>query len=322
VTAQTHRVVVVSPVADHLNTNWRLRTYVGEGFAELCGAENVLVVPELLAERTIDERKPDLVVVFGGVMPDGIDLRGLRRAADRAGAHLAAWLHDDPYELDFAYRAVDVADSIFTNDAGSVDYYRHASVHHLPLAASPTAHRRPIGTDFLYDLFFCGRGFEGRVAFFNDMPRDAMAPFRTLVGGTGWPQSRAFYSNLRIPNERLADSYAASMCTVALGRDLDLGNERYMVPQSTPGPRVFEAAMAGCIQLYFVYGLEVAAYFEPEREILLIDSASEVPERLADLTAHPERLLALRAATQARALRDHTYAARARRILDVAFPAR
>lgn len=315
------RVAVVSPVPDELNTNWRLRDHVAEGFATLCGADRVVALPELTAERGIDQCGPDLVVVFGGLMPDRTDLRAIRRAADRCGAHVAVWVHDDPYELDFAYRAVAAADSVFTNDAACVDYYDHPSVHHLPLAASPTAHRRTLRSHFERDLFFCGYAFANRVAFFEEIPESALEPFSTLVAGAGWPRTRAFYVNRRIAYDELPDYYSGSVCTVTLGRDLDLANRRYMVPQSTPGPRAFEAAMAGCLQLYFVNGLEIADYFEPGSEILLIDRPSDVPTYLQDVASDPSRLAAMRSATQARALRDHTYAERARRMLDVCFPA-
>jgi spore maturation protein CgeB len=105
-----------------------------------------------------------------------------------------------------------------------------------------------------------------------------------------------------------------------LGRDFDFGNERYRLPATTPGPRTFEAAMAGCVQLYFVTGLEIEDYFTPDREILLFDHTSEVPHILESILSDPDRALEIARAAQNRALKDHSYTARARSILRACFP--
>ena len=75
--------------------------------------------------------------------------------------------------------------------------------------------------------------------------------------------------------------------------------------------------MAGCVQLYFVTGLEIEDYFDPGTEILLFDDPRDVPEIIDSLLSDPELALRIAAASQERALRDHTYAVRARRILEI-----
>jgi len=308
------RVAVVSACRDELNTNRDLRTHLAEGFAAVCGSENVLCVSEASAERSIPPHEPNLIVVFGTIMPDDVDLRTFRRLADRCGAHLCVWVHDDPYELDTGYRASAVADTIFTNDSGAVDFYRHPACFHLPLAASPTAHFRELGERFVCDLFFCGYGYANRIALFNDLRGD-LQPYRTLVLGDAWPGDDALFSNRRISKELLVDFYALSRCTISIGRNYDIGNARYELASSTPGPRTFEAAMSGCAQLHFVTGFEICDYFEPDSEILLFDSPADFSAQIRTLVENPPRLASIRKAAQARALRDHTYANRAATIL-------
>jgi spore maturation protein CgeB len=309
------RVAVVSACRDELNTNRDLRKHLAEGFATVCGAENTIDVSEASAKRSIPEHEPDLIVVFGTIMPDDVDLRAFRRIADACGAHLCVWVHDDPYELDSGYRAVPIADTIFTNDSGAVDYYRHDACFHLPLAASPTAHLREIADRFVCDVFFCGYGYPNRIALFDDLRRE-LGAFRTLILGDAWPANDSLFSNKRISKELLADLYAQSVCTVSIGRDYDIGNSRYELAASTPGPRTFEAAMAGCAQLHFVTGFEICDYFAPDSEILLFDTPAQFVEHVRTLVENPERLASIRRAAQARALRDHTYANRAATILE------
>ncbi len=79
----------------------------------------------------------------------------------------------------------------------------------------------------------------------------------------------------------------------------------------TPPARVFEAAGAGaCVITDAWPGVET--FFQPGDEILLASSAEEIVSCLFSLNAaHSARI---GAAMRARALRDHTYALRARQV--------
>jgi spore maturation protein CgeB len=310
-------VAIVSTAPDELNTNHGLRDHVAEGFAQaLPRGASVRSAASEDACNLIEASRPALVVALGSIMPDNTGIRDLRRSCDRVGAHLALWLHDDPYELDFAHRAEDVADSIFTCESAAVPYYRHPSVFHLPLAASPTFHFRPIEAEYDYDISFCGYAYENRVAFVRDL-LEIGHPARLAVLGDGWPSLDWQVVNKRLSPGQLADLYARSMLVLNIGRDHDLANARHQPAASTPGPRTFEAAMAGAAQAYFTTSLEVTDYFEPEAEIVLIDSARDLVSAFERFAGAPLELIEVRQAAQARALRDHTYAARARKLLRI-----
>jgi spore maturation protein CgeB len=117
----------------------------------------------------------------------------------------------------------------------------------------------------------------------------------------------------------LCDIYASSLCTVNIGRDFDLANERYRLTAATPGPRTFEAAMAGAAQLYFASSLEIVEYFTPGTEIALIDSADDAAAWLERFRADPASNREMRTLSQRRALREHTYANRAATLLSECF---
>jgi spore maturation protein CgeB len=103
-----------------------------------------------------------------------------------------------------------------------------------------------------------------------------------------------------------------------MGRRFNLANARFGLDASTPGPRTFEAAMAGTVQCMFVEGLEIYDYFDPdEGEVLLFDSPAELRHHVDMLRDDPAAAAQIADAAQQRTLRDHTYANRAARILEL-----
>ncbi|MGV7032208.1 glycosyltransferase family protein [Methylobacterium symbioticum] len=312
------RVLVTSTFRDSINTNAGIRTYLSEGFREVLGTDAITVRPLELAPEAVLELRPDLVIGVGSLVPDDADLRGLRRAVDAAGSRLALWLHDDPYEIDYAFKAGPLADIVFSNDSWSVPHYRHPNVHHLPLAGAPKIHLRDLKPveERGIALFFCGVAYGNRI----DLIRRAdalLARHAVSILGSGWPDDLRSTTNRRLDAKQMADHAADARLTLNIGRDLDIANRRYGLPAATPGPRTFEVALSGSAQLYVVSGLEIGTMFEPDSEILLVDSVRDIALALERAYDDPAGILAIAAAAQARALKDHTYAVRARRILDL-----
>src|ERR1700682_1716446 len=315
---QSTRVLIVGASPDEVNVNARLRECVAHAFAEVLSPDRVRNTRLEFGAERVSSFLPHLVLVFGSCLPDVCDYAGLRRAAESIGAHLAFWLHEDPYEFDCQFKATEVADTIFTNDRWSLEHYRRDRVFHLPLGACTNAHYRDVRVQpaKTFDLFFAGVAYPNRIRMFRSLEA-ILGRYRVCVRGTLWPEDLPLCVNDTIPNSDLPDYYSRSLLVLNLGRDHDLANERYRLPASTPGPRTFEAAMAGCVQLYFVTGLEIEDYFDPGTEILLFDDPRDVPEIIDSLLSDPELALRIAAASQERALRDHTYAVRARRILEI-----
>lgn len=308
--------MVVSAIPDNMNTNPWLYAHLQEGFSGLLPAENVQGTAPELAISSIESFRPDLVLLFGSILSDLVDFPGIAGASKASGAHFSVWLHDDPYEFDFNYLVEEMADTIFSNDRWSVEHFTHPRVFHLPLAASPTFHYRELKefTERQYDLFFCGCGFANRVQMIKDLS-ESLASFSVLIAGSEWPPDAFPARNWRIQNAEMPSYYSNSKLVLNLGRDHSFANDRYQLAASTPGPRTFEAAMAGCVQLYFVTGLEITDYFKPDSEILLFDDADDVISALEQVQRDPSAYHAIAQASQQRALRDHTYLNRAAAIL-------
>ncbi len=312
------RALVVSGSPDHLNANAGLRPYVVDGLREALPEALALGVPYELGVAAVTQWQPQLVIVFGSVIMDTSDFAALAQACRRHGSRLVFWLHDDPYEFDMNERVFPYADAIFSNDLASVDHYPpQMPVFHLPLAGSRLAHWRAVGPRSAPGLFFCGHAFENRQAFFGTLcDADPANAARMQVFGSGWDTRRVPGAIAQmLPNAALPDYYASAVAVANLGRDLNLANRRFSIKASTPGPRSFEAAVAGAAQIVLTDGLEITEYFEPGREVLIAHDVDGFLAHWQMLLRDPAASQRIGERAQRRALSDHTYACRTRALL-------
>lgn len=308
------KVLVCGAAPNEVNSNAVLREYVGRGFCEVLSNENVLTCS---FERSVEAAKqfhPELIIVFGSCMPADCEYTSLRTYCSRNSAILVFWLHDDPYEFDTNYKIYQYADFIFSNDRWSVTHISHPNVFHLPLAADPKAHFRDIKNTMERELFFCGVAFPNRRQIVTDFAKIS-SEFHVEIFGADWPKELNFCKNTRLSNEILPDYYATSLVTLNMGRNLNLANDRYQLIATTPGPRTFEAAMAGAVQCVYLEGLELSDYFTFGEEILVFDSISELPILINQMRSNPLLRRQISEKSQARAMKDHTYANRAYNLL-------
>jgi spore maturation protein CgeB len=142
-----------------------------------------------------------------------------------------------------------------------------------------------------------------------------MSRYATFICGREWPILGSFISNQSVDNQELPSLVASSTITLNIGRSFNLANERFQLDPSTPGPRTFEAAMAGTVQLYFSDSLEIEDYFVIDQEILLFDSPSSFELQVERLLDQPDLVAKIALAAQKRALAEHTYKNRCTRLL-------
>ncbi|KVS08897.1 glycosyltransferase [Burkholderia multivorans] len=313
---QSTKVLICGASPDSINSNATLRNYVANGFKGLTNISCVNVCSLESAAAIARIISPDLIIVFGSCMPSVSYYLELKQAALDAESCVAFWLHDDPYEFDYSQKIVPLADVVFSNDRWAATHYDHPHVHHLPLAADPDAHFCTLSSIKSRDVFFCGVGFPNRVQLLRDCA-NSLIGLKTEVLGAEWPSDLAFATNRRVRNSDLPKFYSTSLVTLNIGRRLDLGNERFKLDASTPGPRTFEAGAAGTVQCMFVEGLEIDDYYsEQNGEILLFDSPTELRQHLDMLRDDPSLASAIASAAQQKTLTEHTYRNRALAILE------
>ena len=295
--------------------NASIRGSIRDGWLDALSPSRVFAASLASAASAIETLRPDLLLCVGSYLPETAYFGEAARAAREAGAVAVFWATEDPYEKDASYRIEPHFDAIFTCDRWTRRFYDHPRVFHLPLAGCPRRHHVAIddAAERPIDLLFCGVAFANRQEIVTRL-MPAFSGMRLCVIGPGWGGRGAGFSDQRVEKTQLIELYAQSKIVLNLGRSLDFENARYRIAPSTPGPRTFEAAMAGTLQLFHEDTLEIRDYFE-EDEVPGFSSLHDfIPLRDRFLAMEPRRATAARA--QRRALAEHTYAARARQMIE------
>jgi spore maturation protein CgeB len=310
------KIVVFRTMPDHLNSNFQIETFISEALRRVALGYDVISVPGTIAEEIILEHKPVFVLGVGSIALDLIDFDGICRAARKIDARIAYWLHDDPYEFDFGWKLKGKCDWVFNTDRASVDHSSFEFTSHLPLAADVATHIRPIRPyrDRGLDVFFCGYAYPNRRDVVARL-RDVLSRCRTEIRGVHWDESIAFCKNERINADRLIDAYTDSRIVLNLGRHFNIANKTYEIAASTPGPRTFEAAAAGCVQVFLLETMEIFDFFERETEILTFSCVQDMCDIVDLAISKPEVLEAIATACQQRVLAEHTYDHRVKQLI-------
>jgi glycosyltransferase involved in cell wall biosynthesis/spore maturation protein CgeB len=231
------------------------------------------------------------------------------------------WVTEDPYEVGVNVANGALFDLVFSNDSASLARYG-AKGRHLPLAASPLLHRLEVRADgdCRYDLFFAGTAWPNRVALLKRMMGELdgiklklALPHNEHLPKPDLPLPPSSYS-WRTPNNQFVRFANASRVVLSLHREFTAAADGAPMA-ATPGPRLFEVALAGGFQLVDLALDETRRYFDEGREFIGFNNDGEAIEQLRHYLAHPEERIAIARAAQAKALAVHTYAQRAEVLL-------
>ncbi len=309
------KVLICGEAPLESQANASIRSSIRDGWIEYLSAPRVSCASLDGAAAAIAAIRPDLLLCVGSYLPEAAYFGEASRIARAAGAVCAFWATEDPYEKDASYRIERHFDAIFTCDRWTRRFYDHSRVFHLPLAGCPRRHHVAIECDAArpVDVLFCGVAFANRREIIAAL-MPALRGLKLSVIGPGWG-GEAGFSEQRVDKARLIELYARSKIVLNLGRSLNFENARYQIAASTPGPRTFEAAMAGGMQLFHEDSPEIRDYFE-EDEVPGFSGALEF-QRLLDRFVQADALRTETAArAQRRALADHSYARRARQLVE------
>jgi spore maturation protein CgeB len=285
----------------------------------------VVVYPaqgEVGVERALDRaRAADLIVKASGVGVFDALLEARVPAIKHPGAIAAFWDVDAPATLDRIaanpddpFRSLIPAyDIVLTYGGGPpvVDaYQRFGARHCVPIynGLDPLSHY-PVAPEsrFACDLGLVANRLPDRerrideffIAIAADLPDR-----RFLLGGSGWGDKPLPANIGYLGHVYTRDHNAFNASALAV---LNVSRDSMAAYGFSPATRVFEAAGAGaCIITDMWEGIE--QFFEPEREILVVENGAAMAEQLARLGRGKARRIG--AAARARALADHTYAQR------------
>ncbi|WP_344676362.1 glycosyltransferase family protein [Paraburkholderia graminis] len=194
----------------------------------------------------------------------------------------------------------------------------------MPLAGAMEFHSfplRPADRPLRYDLFFAGTAWPNRCAFvrsiLTEMPGEwkfkLALPTNALLPphGVDLPESTLSW---RTPPTEFARFVNRSAITLLLPRvfSASAGGREYA---ETPPPRLFEAALAGGVQMAHESLHEVTRSFEPDKEIILFSSTADFMNKATRVIGDREYRDSIADAARTRALAEHTYDRRVDAIL-------
>jgi len=208
-------------------------------------------------------------------------------------------------------------DFIFTYGGGApvVEHYQRlgaANCHPIYNALDPETHH-PVTPDpaLACDLLFVGHRLpdrERRVEEFFLRAAELAPDFQFALGGEGWGGKR-LPANVRWIGHVATGDHNRVNCSARMV--LNINRDSMAGVGFSPPTRVFEAAgAAACLITDRWAGIE--QFFAPENEILIAGSAEDIVSCLRNIS--PARAREIGKNMRTRALRDHTYALRAREV--------
>jgi glycosyltransferase involved in cell wall biosynthesis len=277
-------------------------------------------------ERLVEEERPDAVVVFTVPMAH---LRGIPSALrERFGIPVLFYDGDVPMSLP-EYGGMDTGfnpyhgadpseyDCVLSNSEGGIERLLELGARRaeaLYWGADPEFFA-PQPVDKEVDVFFYGYGDKFRRDWMQAMvgePSRLAPDLDFALGGLDF-QGDVGRARLLgdVPFNRFARAISAARVNLNLTR-----RPHATVPGSSTA-RPFELAACGAAIVSNPHaGIE--RWFEPDRELLVVETAEQAAAAYRELVADPAQAEEMGQRARERVLDEHTYAHRARRLLELA----
>ena len=300
------------------NPNHYLCLAVEDALRRCAGVERVTAVHygNALATGRFPEGY-NLFIAFDGEDLEEAICAKLARLCSRS----ILWVTEDPYELRTNLAHAEGFDLVLTNDLASVPAYG-GRARHLPLAADQTFHFQEIRTGehpYLYDVFFAGTAWPNRVDLLRDLTT-RMTDIKFKIALPTNPhlphpqigQPKAAF-NWRTPSPEFCRMANRSRIVLSLHREFSASDNPALA--STPGPRLFEVALAGGFQLTDRRLEEITAYYRPGEEYDTFTDAADCEHKIRQYLSDTPRREAMARAAQETTLARHLYDHRVQDIL-------
>jgi glycosyltransferase involved in cell wall biosynthesis len=277
-------------------------------------------------ERILErERDVDAVIVFTVPMSH---LRGIpSRLRERFGVPVIFYDGDAPMSLpEFGgmdtgfnyYHGADLSeyDAVLSNSEGGLERLRQLGARRAEAVfwgADPELFApRPVAKEL--DVFFYGYGDKFRREWMRALVGEPSRELGEADFALGGRDFRGDIGRARLIGDVPFNvfSYAISSARI----NLNITRRSHATVHASSTSRPFELAACGAaIVSNPVAGLET--WFEPERELLVAGSAEEATAAYRELLGDPAGAEELGARARERVLDEHTYAHRARQVLDL-----
>ena len=213
------------------------------------------------------------------------------------------------------YQGADPAEytAFFSNSQGGAEGLRDLgarAVHTLYYGADPDLFA-PLDVPQDIDAFFYGHGREYRAAWIDALLREpslALADRRFAVRGTHLGDLGRVETLPYLSFSKLREYACRSKLNLVITR------KAHASVFASSSSRPFELAALGACMVCSPYeGIET--WFEPDKELIVVDSAEEALERYQWLLQHDAARRKIGRAARERLLKEHTFRHRARRLV-------
>jgi spore maturation protein CgeB len=207
-------------------------------------------------------------------------------------------------------------DLVLSNSEGGLERLRALGARRAEAvfwAADPELFR-PFDIDKEYDVFFYGYGDKFRREWMTALVGEPSRFLTDADFALGGRDFRGDVGRARVIGDVPFNVFARAISAARVNLNVTRRSHATVYASSTSRP--FELAASGAaIVSNPVEGME--QWFEPGRELLVVSSAKEAVDAYRDLLSDPAQADALGRAARERALDEHTYSHRARRVLDL-----
>lgn len=188
---------------------------------------------------------------------------------------------------------------------------------YLPMAAQPSVHKQlePTAAEqkfFGSDLSFMGAGYPNRCQAFRQL-----TGYDFKIWGTEWEDEPSLAPFWQLPGKRISSEDTVKIFNSSK-INLNLHSSVWREPAVTHGdfvnPRTFEIAACGSFQLVDRRSL-MGELFEDD-ELAVFENMDELNTKISYYLDNPEERAAIARRGQERVLKDHTYAARMKTLLE------
>ena len=285
----------------------------------------------LMPQKIYDDKNKNVLLING----QEINMNILKILRDM-GRKIITWQIDDPYLLDRSVDIGKICEHIFTVDSSALSFYRESgckNAHWLPLAF-PEKYRDVVyNANYSSDVCLIGTPFAGskRVRIVDELAATLASVKARIIGShviaESWQKNLKNYEMLKnkiieafmAPDEAVK-YYKAAKININIHRDsygyqMDMNNGK--VVAKSPNDRVFIIAGLGGFQLVDDTRPDLGELFEIGKEIVTFQSIEDLKEKIIYYLGHEAEREKIAKAGQIRALKDHTYRNRVKKILEV-----
>lgn len=250
------------------------------------------------------------------------------------GYRIISWQLDDPYWIDESLELASICDFIFTVDSSVLDIYRARgckNVFFLPLAFPEELIGMKGGKRYCSDVCLVGTPFKGsyRVKLIDEIA-PLLKNYKVRIIGSGvetesWKRSLKNYKLLRdsihesyIPPQKAIRYQISSKINLNVHRDCfghEMDRNKDKVLAKSTNNRTFVLAGARAFQLVDDARSDLGKSFEVGKEIITFSNGDDLKDKIGYYLRHEKERLSIAKAAQKRALSEHTYKHRIKKIL-------